>query len=375
MKTNTNIEISVVIPCLNESETLQICIDKIKKKFLEKNFNGEIIISDNGSTDGSLDIAKKNDVRIINVEKKGYGNAVIAGIQSSYGKYIFIADADNSYDFNELENFYYEIKKGYDIVQGCRFPSGGGKIAKDAMPISHKYIGNPFFSLLSRLFYNLPFKDVYCGMKIIRKSFFEKINFFSTGMVWCLEILIKSNLNGAKTSELPITLHKDGRVKGKSNLKTISDGLKTLKFLIVCSPKWIYFIPSIFLLLSPIILIFYSIILNNIYSFLNQNLLELASSFFLGSQLLMLGLYSTLRSETLGMVKIGQLNTFFRFFSLKLALSLSLILIFLLIYLYFFGSFYLLEDTNKKIFFIFSLLFFINIIINSFFISLLRINK
>ena len=368
-----NIEISVVIPCLNESETLQICIDKIKKKFSEAKLIGEIIVSDNGSTDGSLEIARKNDVKIVHVEKKGYGSAVAAGIKDSSGKYIFIADADNSYDFSELENFYNKINQGFDIVQGCRLPGGGGKILKNAMPISHRYIGNPFFSLMSKLIYKLPFKDVYCGMKIIRKSFFQKINFFSTGMVWCLEILIKSNINDARSAELPITLYKDGRIKGKSHLKTISDGLRTLKFLIICSPRWIYIIPAIFFLFIPI----FVLLINhkNFYEFLNINLLELISSFFLGTQLVMLGLYSTLRSETLGMVKIGQLNNFFKYFSLKLALSLSVILISLVSYLYFFDYLIFFEIINRKIFFIFSLLISTNIVINSFFISLLRINK
>ena len=369
----TNIEISVVIPCLNESETLQICIDKIEKKFLEKSFKGEIIVSDNGSTDGSLEIAKKNNVRIINVTEKGYGNAVTSGIKNAHGKYIFIADADNSYDFNEIENFYNEIKKGFDIVQGCRLSSGGGTIAQNAMPLSHRYIGNPFFSFMSKLIYKLPFKDVYCGMKMIKNDFYKKINFFSPGMVWCLEILIKSKINNAKSSELPITLHKDGRIKGKSHLKTLSDGLKTLKFLIVCSPKWIYIIPSIVFIFLPI----YLSVLNfqNFYEFINNNLHELMLSFFLGTQLFMLGLYSTLRSETLGMIKIGKLNTFFKYFSLKISLSLCLILIFLISYLYIFNHLILFENFNKKTFFIFSLLILINIIINSFFISLLRINK
>lgn len=368
-----NKEISVVIPCLNESETLQICIDKIKKKFKDSKLEGEIIIADNGSTDGSIDIANKNDVKIVHVEKKGYGSAVTSGIKNSSGKFIFIADADNSYDFNELENFYNKINEGFDIIQGCRLPNGGGKITKGAMPISHRYIGNPFFSLISKLIYKLPFKDVYCGMKIIRNDFFKKISFFSNGMVWCLEILIKSKINKAKSFELPITLHKDGRIKGKSHLKTISDGLRTLKFLIICSPKWIYIIPAIILLFLPIFLSLVNI--KNFNNFLNFNLLELMSSFFLGTQLLMLGLYSTLRSETLGMVKVGQLNNFFKYFSLRLALILCTVLISLTSYLYVFDLLSFLQNFNKKIFYIFSLLIYINIIINSFFISLLRINK
>ena len=251
--------LSIVIPCLNEVETLQKCIDKINNNLKKNNINGEIIVSDNGSTDGSLEIAKKNNTKIVNVKEKGYGNVVRAGIKESTGEYIFIADADDSYDFNEIPRFYKKIKEGYDIIQGCRLPRGGGKIEKGAMPLSHKYIGNPFFTFLSKIIYKLPFNDVYCGMKIIKKTFFDKLEFFSGGMVFCLEILIKSIINNAKTSELPIILYKDGRIKGKSHLKTIKDGLLTLKFILICSPKWIYVVPSLLLLsllISHIFLIF-----------------------------------------------------------------------------------------------------------------------
>ena len=142
-----------------------------------------------------------------------------AGIKKSRGKYILIADSDDSYNLNDLPKFYKKIKQGYDIVQGCRLPSGGGKIKSGAMPITHRFIGNPLFSFLTKVLYQIPFNDVYCGMKILRKKFFKNINFFSTGMVFCLEILIKSKINKAKMSEIPITLFKDGRKIAKSHLK------------------------------------------------------------------------------------------------------------------------------------------------------------
>ena len=153
-------DLSVVIPCLNESETLAICIEKAKKQIEKLNLNAEIIISDNGSTDGSQAIAIKNGAKVSPCEIKGYGSAVINGIKNSKGKFILIADGDDSYNFNDLPKFYGKINQGYDLVQGCRMPVGGGKIEKGAMPLSHRIIGNPFFSKLVKIFYNVQFNDV-----------------------------------------------------------------------------------------------------------------------------------------------------------------------------------------------------------------------
>ncbi len=368
-------DISVVIPCLNESETIQICIDKIKYQLKQKKLNGEIIISDNGSTDGSIEIANKNKVKIINVKEKGYGNAVNSGVKIAKGKYILIADADNSYDFNDLPKFYDKINEGFDIVQGCRLPGGGGKIEKNAMPISHRLIGNPMFTFLTKLMYQTTFNDVYCGMKILRNEFYKDKYLFSHGMVWCLEILIKSKIWNARCAEIPLTLYKDGRKKGKSHLNTISDGLKTLKFILICSPKSIYLVPALIMILFPIIGIILSIIENNFIFFLNSNLLILLSSTFLSTQLVMLGLYSTLRAETLGISKKGVLDNFFNFFSLRLSLFLNMTIILLVNFLGFNDKILYLTDENSLLFQVFISLICLNIIFNSFFISLLRINK
>ena len=367
--------LSIVIPCLNESDTLQICIDKIKSKIDYLKIESEIILSDNGSTDGSLEIAKKNNVKIINVSEKGYGNAVISGIRASKGEYILIADADDSYDFNDLPRFYNKIKNGFDIVQGCRLSLGGGKIERGAMPLSHKYIGNPLFTLMAKKIYNLPFNDVYCGMKIIKKSFFDKIDFFSTGMVFCLEILIKAVVNNAKTSELPITLYKDGRVNSKSHLKTIKDGLKTLKFILICSPKSIYFIPGFFLiglLISHILILFIN---TKSFVFINKYLIVYLSLILLFSQFFMLGLYSTLRAETLGLSKVNKLDSFFKIFSLKLSIFSFFTLILINHLIFHFDLINIFTDNNKINFLIIVDLICINAIFNSFFVSLLRVNK
>ncbi len=361
-------DISVVIPCLNESETLRICIDKAKKQIEKLGIKGEIIISDNGSTDGSQNLAKQMGAKVIHTEVKGYGSAVRNGIKNSDGKFILIADGDDSYNFDDLPKFYNEINKGYDLIQGCRLPSGGGKIEKGAMPLSHRLIGNPFFSKLVKIFYNVKFNDVYCGMKIIRREFFKNTNFFSDGMVFCLEILIKSKVMNAKVSEIPITLFKDGRINSKSHLKTIKDGLKTLKFILISSPNWMFFFPSLLVLIFCLIKIFLGKMddINSIYSTLVL--------FYLSFQLFMLGLFSKLRSVSLGLHKMSWLSGFFRFFSLRLSFLISFFLIlFGLININYNLMVFNLQIDN--LFSYFSIFFGIILIGNCLTISLLSLNK
>lgn len=365
-------EISVVLPCLNESETLGTCIKKAKKKIFNLGIKGEIIIADNGSTDGSIEIAKKLGAIVINVKNKGYGNVLRAGIKKSKGKYILIADSDDSYNLNDLPKFYKKIIKGYDIIQGCRLPKGGGKIISGAMPISHRYFGNPIFSFLTKFLYKIPFNDVYCGMKIIKKDFFNKINFFSTGMVFCLEILIKSKINNAKMGELPITLFKDGRKNAKSHLKTISDGLKTLKFIMICSPKFIFFIPSVILLLIIVL----STFLNFKLGFMDTKKLILTNFLFLflSIQFFMLGIYSTLRARQIDIYKGNLLTKFFKIFKLRLAIIIGLIM---MVLPFITNILNVINNDNNYNFILSSLvaLLGVNIIANSFFVSLLEIDE
>tara|TARA_B100000989_G_scaffold45826_1_gene29425 strand:+ start:29675 stop:30781 length:1107 start_codon:yes stop_codon:yes gene_type:complete len=365
-------EISVVLPCLNESETVGACIKKAKKQIKNLNIKGEIIVADNGSNDGSIQIAKKLGAIVINVKNKGYGNVLRAGIKKSKGKFILIADADDSYNLNDLPKFYRKINQGFDIIQGCRLPRGGGKIKPGAMPLSHKYLGNPLFSFLTKTLYKIPFNDVYCGMKILRNKFFKKINFFSTGMVFCLEILIKSKIHDAKMGEIPITLFKDGRKIAKSHLKTISDGLKTLKFIMICSPKLLFFIPSgIFLLIILLITFF-----NLTYFDIEKKKLILINFLllFLSIQFFMLGIHSTLRAKQIFIYKGQLLNKFFKLFKLRLAILIGSIMIISPIVANYFNFIYFEEYYN----FIFSCLIAllgVNIIANSFFVSLLEIDE
>lgn len=361
-------ELSIVIPCLNESETLKVCIEKAKKKINELGIDGEIIVSDNGSTDGSQQLAKNLGAKVFNAPIKGYGAAVSNGIKNSKGKFILIADGDDSYNFEDIPLFYKKIIEGYDLVQGCRLPSGGGKIEKGAMPISHRLIGNPMFSTLVKLFYNVNFNDVYCGMKIIRNDFFKKTIFFSTGMVFCLEILIKSKIMNAKVSEIPITLFKDGRIKSKSHLKTIKDGLKTLKFILISSPKWMFFIPS-FISLTLAIILLLSLKKTNI-----EEIFQFLILIYLSFQLFMLGLFSRIRSVNLGLNKMNWLNNFFKFFSLRLSFIISFILIICGCFSIYFDLIFFDKEINFMIYY-FSIFFGVSLIGNSITISLLSLNK
>lgn len=364
-------ELSIIIPCLNEEDTVGICVSKAIKSLEKSNINGEVIVADNGSTDNSKKISIENGARVIDVEIKGYGAAIKEGIRASSGKYILFGDADNSYDFNEINTFYDELKKGYDLVQGCRFPSGGGEIKKGAMPFSHKFIGNPVLSLIAKIFYKLPFKDIYCGMRAFKKEIYLKSNHVSDGMVFAIENLIKLKNFGSKPKEIPITLYKDGRIKTKKHLSTINDGLKSLKLLLIFCPKYIYFIPSLLLFFLSLIFIFETNFNvqsdeKNIY-----NYFKFILTFFLSYQLFMFGLFSSYLSNELGFVDQQANKNPFKYFKLQISLFLSLILLIIgiLIYLYQI-TFFEINSYFVSIFFIFFSL--INIF-NSLLISLVEL--
>jgi len=244
-----NIEVSVVIPCLDEADTLAICIDKAKNALEQMNCSHEIIIADNGSTDGSPDIAIKHGARVVNVPVKGYGSALMAGIADAKGTYVLMGDADDSYDFTEIPKFIEKIREGYDIVQGCRLSSGGGTVMPGAMPWSHRWIGNPMFSFLARWWFNAPINDIYCGMRAFTKELQIKLNQKCTGMEFATEMIIKASLMEARFAQVPITLHPDGRVSHPPHLNTINDGWRTLRFFLLCSPYSLFLLPGILMIM------------------------------------------------------------------------------------------------------------------------------
>jgi glycosyltransferase involved in cell wall biosynthesis len=242
-------EVSIVMPCLNEADTLASCIAKAKRALNENNIDGEIIVADNGSTDGSQAIAARSGARLVHVRDKGYGSALMGGIVAARGKFIIMGDADDSYDFLETPKFVEKLREGYDIVQGCRLPSGGGTVKQGAMPFLHRAWGNPMFSFLARWWFRSPLHDVYCGLRGFRKDVYFLLDQRCTGMEFATEMIIKASLYGAKIAEVPITLHPDGRKDRAPHLRTFRDGWRTIRLFFICSPRWLFLAPGMLLIL------------------------------------------------------------------------------------------------------------------------------
>lgn len=243
-----DIEFSIVIPCLNEAETLGKCLAKAFHALKEHGIAGEVIVADNGSTDGCQEMAAQAGARVVPVAAKGYGNALMGGIAAARGKFILMGDADDSYDFLEAPKFLAKLREGADIVQGCRLPSGGGTVAEGAMPWSHRWIGNPGFSLMARWMFRAPIHDAYCGLRGFTREFYDRLDQRCTGMEFATEMILKSGLNRAKMAEVPITLHKDGRITARPHLRTVRDGWRTLRLYLLFSPRWLFGVPGLALI-------------------------------------------------------------------------------------------------------------------------------
>jgi glycosyltransferase involved in cell wall biosynthesis len=244
-----NLELTIVMPCLNEADTLATCIGKARRALDELKIEGEILIADNGSTDGSQKIATGAGARVVAITSRGYGNALMGGITAARGKYVIMGDADDSYDFLEIGKFVEKLRQGFELVQGCRLPWGGGTVKPGAMPLLHRWWGNPMFTLLSRWWFHAPIHDIYCGLRGFKKSYYETLDMRCTGMEFATEMIIKSSLRGAKISEVPITLHPDGRKAHAPHLKTFRDGWRTLRFFMLYSPRWLFLMPGLLLVL------------------------------------------------------------------------------------------------------------------------------
>jgi glycosyltransferase involved in cell wall biosynthesis len=253
VKDNQEFEVTLVIPCLNEADTLETCIKKAQAAYHDSAINGEIVVADNGSTDESIKIAKRNGTRVVNVPEKGYGNALMGGIEAARGKFVIMGDADDSYDFHEMPKFVHKLREGYDLVMGCRLASGGGKVMPKAMPFLHYWWGNPMFSWLARIWFKSPFNDVHCGLRGFTKDFYYSLNQRCTGMEFATEMTIKASLGNYKLAEIPITLHKDGRTSHPPHLKTFRDGWRHLRLYLVYTPRWLFLFPGILLILLGIL--------------------------------------------------------------------------------------------------------------------------
>ena len=241
-------ELSVLMPCLNEADPIGVCIEKARRAMREHGIAGEVVVADNGSVDGSQEIALRLGARVIDVPQRGYGQALIAGIAAARGRFILMGDADDSYDFGELRRFVDKLRDGADLVQGCRLPSGGGRVMRGAMPATHRWIGNPFFSMLARWWFWAPVHDVYCGLRGFRKEYVQRLRQRCGGMEFATEMIIKASLDrGARIEEVPITLHPDGRRSHPPHLRTLRDGWRTLRFFLLCTPRNTFFRPGLLL--------------------------------------------------------------------------------------------------------------------------------
>jgi len=250
VRNEEDIEVSVVLPCLDEERTLAGCIDTIQNAFKLHDLVGEIIVADNGSVDGSREIARLRGVRLESVNDRGYGNALRGGIAAARGKYIIFGDADGSYDFMDVPRFVIKLREGNELVMGNRFK---GEIHDGAMPWLHRYLGNPVLSALGRLFFGVQVGDFHCGLRGFSKTAYDRMELRSSGMEFASEMVIKAALHGLRTGEIPIELRPDGRNR-PPHLRTWRDGWRHLRFMMLMCPRWLFWLPGLFLFCVSLLL-------------------------------------------------------------------------------------------------------------------------
>jgi glycosyltransferase involved in cell wall biosynthesis len=318
--------LSVVMPCLNEADTLATCIRKARSAFDDAEIAGEIVVADNGSDDGSVEIAKELGARVVHVEERGYGSALMGGIQAARGRFVLMGDADDSYDFLEIPKFVEKLREGFDLVQGCRLPSGGGRVLPGAMPFLHRWLGNPMLSALARLMFRAPVRDAYCGMRGFTKAHYERLDQRCTGMEFATEMIIKSSLHDVRIAEVPITLHPDGRKSHGPHLRTFRDGWRTLRFFLLYSPRWLFLLPGLVLVLAG--LLGYALVLSGatvLGAKLDAHTLLVASlSLLMGFQSVLFALFSKTFAISVGLMpEDSRLDRFYEYATLERGLLIG----------------------------------------------------
>jgi glycosyltransferase involved in cell wall biosynthesis len=244
------VEISIVMPCLDEVETLATCISMARQAIEKGGYSAEIIVADNGSSDGSQLVARELGVRVVDVHRKGYGSALIAGIDAAGGRFVVMGDADASYDFSTIAPLIAKLREGYDLVVGNRFLGG---IQPGAMPWSHQWFGNPVLTRISRIFFHAPVGDTHCGLRAFTKEAYGRMRLRATGMEFASEMVIKASLKGMRITEVPVVLHPDGRTR-PPHLRTWRDGWRHLRFMLLFSPRWLFLYPGLALLIGGFVL-------------------------------------------------------------------------------------------------------------------------
>ncbi|MDQ3118693.1 MAG: glycosyltransferase family 2 protein [Verrucomicrobiota bacterium] len=296
-----SLELSIVMPCLNEARTLARCIRRAQEFLTGHGISGEVIVADNGSTDGSVDIARELNVRVVLVNRPGYGSALAGGIEAAAGKYVIMGDSDLSYDFSALLPFVQKLREGYDLVMGNRYQGG---ISRGAMPLLHRYFGNPFLTALGRLFFACDdCGDFYCGLRGFRKQAVRGLELQSQGMEFALEMVVKAELHGLRITEVPIVLSPDGRDRAP-HLRRYRDGWRSLRFYLVMSPRWFFGIPGIALLVVGLLV--WAVLLPGPISVLSitfdyHTLLYSAAAIVLGYQSILLFAFAKLMAVETGL--------------------------------------------------------------------------
>jgi glycosyltransferase involved in cell wall biosynthesis len=321
------VELSIVMPCLNEAETLAICIKKAQRSLAENNVAGEIIIADNGSSDGSQEIAAGLGARVVHIAARGYGNALMGGIAAARGKYVIMGDADDSYDFASLGPFISQLREGCDLVMGNRFLGG---IQPGAMPPLHRYLGNPVLTTIGRLFFRSPVGDFHCGLRGFSKAAVTSLNLQTTGMEFASEMVVKATLHGMRIAEVPTTLSPDGRTRSP-HLRSWRDGWRHLRFLLLYSPRWLFLYPGALLMLAGLMMMLWLVPgpkeLGGV-TFDVHTLLYGAAAIIIGFQLILFALFTKIFAISEGLLpEDARLNRAFRYVTLETGLIAGLLLI------------------------------------------------
>jgi len=322
------LELTVVMPCLNEAETLGTCIRRAQQAIADANIAGEVLVADNGSTDGSIEIAEGLGARLVRVAAKGYGNALMGGIAAAAGKYVVMGDADASYDFAHIPRFLGPLRDGADLVMGNRFRGG---IEKGAMPPTHQYFGNPALTWLGRLFFrNRAVGDFYCGLRGFRKDAYQCMGLRTTGMEFATEMVVKATLLNLRIAEVPTTLSPDGRSR-PPHLRTWRDGWRTLRFFLLYSPRWLFLYPGIALVVLGTVLGAWLLPAPRTVAdvtFDVHTLLYAAAFVLLGFQSICFAVFTKLFAVSEGLHPPDPtLDRFFRYITLEVGLGVGAVLI------------------------------------------------
>jgi len=317
------------MPCLNEAETIATCIGKAVAALNMHGIRGEIVIGDNGSDDGSVELARELGAHVVHVSDRGYGAAIMGAVEASNGKFIIFADADDSYDFGEIPKFLAALRDGADLVMGCRLPSGGGRILPGAMPWKHRWIGTPVLTWVSRVFFSTGISDINAGMRGLTRRAFDILDLQTTGMEFASEMIIKASLMKLNCREVPITLHPDGRTRAP-HLRSWRDGWRHLRFMLLFSPRWLFVVPgSVLFTLGSIahILLLPGRLQIGSVGFDIKTQLVAALAMLLGSQMISLGVFAKTFAVSEGLMPGGsRLDRVGRLLRLELSIAIGLLI-------------------------------------------------